>query len=233
MTDTKCSVVRNHAGCWKECLGERVLTPTLRYDPFVMSTTFNVFPTTDNIPSFRQLLDLATVHLRDFLCSYGVTQAAALAVTLRRLEPDQPVIAFDTGAPAWWPEDCYAWFQVPGVAGGTDAYARPIDDAAREAIRDIRTKNLPEFTDMTAAALRIGRYWYFRRSAGQPAVINVGYGMLAGSLADLTGGFVYSDDGAWDYSQLPARPDRFLSTYFRPELNRDWKEYNWVKDCIG
>jgi len=32
------------------------------------------------------------------------------------------------------------------------------------------------------------------------------YGLIAASLAEITGGFVYSDDGAWDYSYFPALP---------------------------
>jgi hypothetical protein len=198
-----------------------------------MSTTFEVFPTTDHIPTFRRLLDTATGHLSEFLRSYGITQPAPLAVTLRRAEPDHPVVPFDTGGPAWWPEDCYAWFHVPGVGGGTDAYACPMDDVGRGSIRDIRMKNLHDFEEPVTAALRIGRYWSFRRSAGQPAIVNIGYGILAGSLAQLTDGIIFSADGAWDYKRLPARPDLFLSTYFRPELNREWREYNWVKDCIS
>lgn len=198
-----------------------------------MSTTFQVFPTTDNIPTFRELLDVAMAHLGKFLRSYGITQPAPLTVTLRRAQPDHPVVPFDTAGPAWWPDDCYAWFHVTGVTGGTDAYACPMDEAGKGSIRDIRLKNLPEFGDATTAAMRVGRYWSFRRSAGQPAIINIGYGMLAGSLAELTGGIVDSEDGAWDYRRLPARPDVFLANYFRPELNRNWEEYNWAKDCIS
>lgn len=198
-----------------------------------MSTTFEVFPTTDNIPSFRQLLDVATVHLSDFLRSYGITQPVPLAVTLRRAEPDHPVVPVDTGGPAWWPEECYAWFHVPGLPGGTDAYACPMEDVGRGEIGDIAARNLPEFIDIPAEVMRVGRYWTFRRSAGQPPIINIAYGILAGSLAELTGGIVYSSDGAWDSKRLPARPEVLLSTYFRPELNRDWVNYDWAKECIS
>jgi hypothetical protein len=200
---------------------------------FVMSTSFEVFPTTDSIPSFRQLLDVATAHLGEFLLEYGITQPALLAVTLRRVEPDGPIVPLDTDGPAWWPQDCYAWFHVPGVTGGTDAYACPMDDPGRRSIEDIGAKDLPDFARATTAALWVGRYWLFRRSAGQPAIINIGYGILAGSLAELTDGIVNSDDGAWDYRRLPAQPDVFLRTYFRPELNREWENYNWAKECIA
>jgi hypothetical protein len=206
--------------------------PTPGYHALIMSTAFEVFPTTDHIPSFPELLDAATARLREFLRSYGILQPAPLAVTLRRKEPDAPILPLDPTAPAWWPDDCYAWFQVRGVAGGTDAYAWTFDNLNRECLGYVAAEH-PEFAHMTAAALRVGRYWSFRRSAGQPAIITIAYGMLAGSLAELTGGFVYSDDGAWDYKRLPARPDRFLSTYFRPELNRGWDEYEWAKKCIS
>jgi len=198
-----------------------------------MSTSFAVFPTMDHIPSFRELLDVATDHLRAFLESYEITTSVRLAVTLHRLEPERPMVAFQMSDPAWWGKDSFAWFHVPGVEGGTDAYARHMDSQGRGYIEDIKAKNMNEFADRTASALRIGRYWTFDRSGGQPGIINIAYGMLAGSLAQLTNGFVFSEDGAWDYERLPALPDFFLSTYFRPELNRDWINYNWTKKCIS
>jgi len=41
------------------------------------------------------------------------------------------------------------------------------------------------------------------------------YGLIAASLAEITGGFVYSDDGAWDYSYFPALPEDFFRWYFK------------------
>ncbi len=198
-----------------------------------MSTSFAVFPTTDHIPSFRELLDVATGHLRAFIQSYDITTPVRLAVTLHRREPERRTVTFEIGDLAWWRDDCFAWFHVPGVDGGSDAFARKFDSVGRGYIEDIRVKKLNDFTELTAAALRIGRYWTFERSGGQPGIINIAYGMLAGSLALLTNGFVFSEDGAWDYERLPARPDFFLSTYFRPELNRDWINYSWTKECIS
>ena len=62
-----------------------------------------------------------------------------------------------------------------------------------------------------------GHHWSFRRSAGQPAIINVAYGMIAGSLAELTEGFIYSGDSAWDHERFPATTQEFFSWYFRPD----------------
>jgi hypothetical protein len=56
---------------------------------------------------------------------------------------------------------------------------------------------------------------------------------MAGSLAAITDGFVYSMDSAWDSEQLPALPAGFLSWYFRPEkaLKEDFR--SWSKRCLA
>ena len=78
----------------------------------------------------------------------------------------------------------------------------------------------------------LGFYWAFRRSAGQPAVINLSYGLIAAAFAELSNGFVFSDDGAWDYASFPTNANRFLENYFDPQY--PVPEYaNWAKECIG
>lgn len=46
-------------------------------------------------------------------------------------------------------------------------------------------------------AKKLYRCWQFRRSALQSAVINISYGLISASVAELTGGFLWTDDGAW------------------------------------
>jgi hypothetical protein len=76
-----------------------------------------------------------------------------------------------------------------------------------------------------------GHHWWFRRSAGQPAIISVAYGLIAASLAAITDGFLTSDDSAWE--RLPALPNEFLSWYFRPEkaIGENFRE--WSQRCLG
>jgi len=74
-----------------------------------------------------------------------------------------------------------------------------------------------ELRDIINKSINIGYYWSFRKSIGQPGIINLAYGLIAASLAEITGGFVYSDDGAWDYSYFPALPEDFFRWYFKPE----------------
>ena len=67
---------------------------------------------------------------------------------------------------------------------------------------------------------------------GQTAIVNVGYGLIAASLAEITEGFIYSDDQAWDYARFPATAIDFFSWYFHPELALDRNRKDWATRCI-
>jgi hypothetical protein len=122
---------------------------------------------------------------------------------------------------------------VGEVPGGTDAYFD--DDAAK--IQELWAGGFDEprckrLEPLIRECLSIGHRWWFRRSASQPAIINVGYGLMAASLAALTGGFVLSDDGAWDLQRMPALPEEFLSWYFRPEQALEEEFRSWSQRCL-
>jgi hypothetical protein len=63
-------------------------------------------------------------------------------------------------------------------------------------------------------------------------MINLGYGYLAGALAELTDGFIYSMDGAWDYDRFPCRADEFYAVYFRPDKALEPNKKEWAERCI-
>jgi len=88
-----------------------------------MSTTFDVFPSRDDVPTFRALLDVASAHLNTFLADHSVRREVALTVELRTTDDASRNLLTDLDGPCWWPSSQYAWFTVPGVPGGTDAYA--------------------------------------------------------------------------------------------------------------
>jgi hypothetical protein len=197
-----------------------------------MSTTFQVYPGVDKIPSFRQLLDRADAHLNEFLTEYNVGYAVAIEAGMR--DHRDQVLPLDLARPAWWNEGEYAWFYVPGVPGGTDAYARPMDELDRGVLsEDAGARREGAFRELIHRSLEIGRMWSFRRSIGQPAIINVAYGFLAGSLAELTDGLVDSIDNGWDFKSLPARADEFLAMYFRPDRTEDAGKREWAARCIA
>lgn len=196
-----------------------------------MSTTFEVFPSTESIPTFQQLLDRSTTELHRFLSSVNIDARPSIHVRVQSKDGDQP-IPLDLQSRLTWPDDTYAWFHIVDVPGGTDAYFWPVDELTLDCWRELTEPRFEAHAELIRKCLNVGHYWNFRRSAGQPAIINIAYGLIAACLAELTFGFVFSEDSAWDWERMPALPDEFLSWYFVPELalSNDFRE--WSTRCI-
>ncbi len=189
------------------------------------------------------LIDRSSDHLNAFLRSIGLGTSVRVEAELFHREwidrkgvrrPIDTVVAFDRDSPTMWPADHhYMWFMVPPAPGGTAARIATVDPDLWE--QDFAH---PDHDHLRARKLRLrecldaGQYWWFNRSAGQPCLIEVAYGLIAASLAELTHGLVYSGDGAWDYELFPAEPEDFLRWYFRPELAISGESRNWAESCI-
>ena len=198
-----------------------------------MSTTFDVYPKISKIPSFRELLDLSSVRLNEYLIDHGINAQPTINVALQSNRNHKPR-PFDLNSPAMWSDSEYAWFYIESAPGGTDAYFcsnREIDYEIWD--EEINTNiRAAEKKTLRNECLANGHHWYFRRSMGQPAIINVAYGMIAGSLAELTEGFIYSGDSAWDYERFPATAQEFFSWYFRPDKAIEAEYAEWAARCI-
>jgi hypothetical protein len=198
-----------------------------------MSTTFDVYPRTKDLPSFAAIIDRSTEELHRFLDSVGIKARPLIHLRIQRCDGDSHV-PFSLDSPAQWAEDAYAWFMVGDVPGGSDAYFDndrvQIVERWEGGFNDPRRKRLEPLIRQCIAT---GHRWWFRRSAGQPAVINVAYGLIAASLAAITDGFLTSDDSAWDWERLPAVPHEFLDWYFRPEYAIAENFREWSQRCLG
>ena len=179
-------------------------------------------------------LQRASEELHAFLEKESTVRARpALRVSLLQNEDHTP-LPLRLEEPLVWPETCYAWFGVGAVPGGTDAYCATSSEFRSEVWNAYLERE--GHRDPVAHLQRdreIPHHWRFRRSAGQPAVINLAYGLLAASLASLTEGIVFSDDNAWDYGRFPARADDFLSWYFRPGQALDPQFRDWAVRCVA
>ena len=197
-----------------------------------MSTTFNVYPKLSKIPLFRELLELSSARLAEYLIDHGISAQPAIRVALLSKSDDEPK-PFDLNSPAMWRDSEYAWFYIESAPGGTDAYFCSNEGYQYEIwSEEIETHiRAAERKTLIYECLANGYHWYFRRSMGQPAIINVAYGMIAGSLAELTEGFIYTTD-AWDYERFPATAQGFFSWYFRPEKAIKSEQAEWAARCI-
>jgi len=200
-----------------------------------MSTTFDVYASTSDIPSFNDVLTLSNIYLNKELIRHSINDSYEIDVSIRK-EQTHEVVLLDKSTPATWAiDDEYAWFTVNEKSGGCDAYVCDFSDYLHfEHWYD-------EFIDDNQATVskaqmrkcfESGFYWTFRRSAGQPAIINLSYGLVAAAFAELTNGFLFSYDGAWDYTIFPASANRFLQSYFDPQYPAP-EFANWARECIA
>lgn len=197
-----------------------------------MSETIEVLPTNDTIPTFGEVVSLATTYLHAYLADIGISARPAIHFEVHT-PPDARIrVRPHPTDPFRWGSEKYAWFFIDGVGGGTDAYYSVNEDIDREVWEEEFAKPRPTVTTHEHAVrtyLEVGHHWWFRRSAGQPAAINITYGMLAAALAELTDGLLHSDDGAWEYQRFPCRPDDFLRFYYRPENALSEEKRDWAK----
>lgn len=195
-----------------------------------MSTTFEVLPGKAYIPSFDEILTASNSFLSDYLIRHGIDKQFRIQVMVKKGHQDIVTALSD---PAVWQEDEYAWFWVSGHAGGSDAYFWQFDELDIECWKDM----VPDegkayaYQEVLKAGIGLGYSWRFRRSAGQPAIISLAYGMVAAAYAMYTGGLICSGDSAWDNKLFPAEYNDFLERYFNP--GREAGEYrDWAKRCL-
>ncbi|WP_027483496.1 hypothetical protein [Deinococcus pimensis] len=201
-----------------------------------MATTFEVYPGSAVAPSFEAVRALGEEKLHAFLHDHDLPARPRVTVERYRsrisVSGDEPV-EFDVHAPFLVPHDEYAWFTVQGESGGTDASTHKVLMLTKQD-SDLGLPFPAEHLldgRVLDAARTVGSCWSFRRSAGQPALVNLLYGTLASALAELTLGVVYSDDGAWDHQAFPARPEDFDRVYLCADAAltseaRAWSELN-------
>ena len=199
-----------------------------------MSKTFEVYPQTAYLPSFEEVLAVAQQKLNEFLEDYGIEARPLIAAQLRAKEPDT-VLPFSVRQPAKWDDASYVWFHIPPVGGGTDTYFSYLTVEEREYWNELCADNeqVIKRREFVQNCLSQGYYWSFRRSMGQSGLISLTYGLIAASFAELTDGFIYSDDSAWDYARFPATAQEFSAWYFRPEQALGVDNKGWAERCLA
>ena len=112
----------------------------------------------------------------------------------------------------------YGWISLDAYKIGFDFYFRDHDPefVQQYVLEDIAPRGasqpgLGDYPFETAA--QAGCCWYMRLQAGQPLGSRLLAGFAAVALANLTGGFLWSDDGGADDDRMPASPQTFLDWY--------------------
>lgn len=204
-----------------------------------MSTTFDIFPIETDEISFGQVLLTSERNINAFLKSIGIEQLIRLEIELYD-KTENCVKEIQMTDKFEWTEKEYVWIAINGIAGGTDGYCSNIKSTENSSenpwwqLKELELSNttVDNIKEKLEKVKKLNRHWSFRRSAGQPAIIALSYGLISASVAELTNGLVWTDDGAWDYDRFPAESEDFINWYFRPDQALNADKATWSKKCI-
>lgn len=199
-----------------------------------MSTTFEVYPRNIALPSFNDFLVLGEKRLHEQLQARSIQAQPMLTMELRSRRTHE-LLDIDRNNTFRWDDTAYLWLSFIGHSGGTDVYCDGMDfEEDLDTLADILAPDDPQHVTPAdaAACFPAGIYWWFRRSTGQPALINFAYGILAATLAELTNGVVSTIDSAWDPERFPATAESMYSWYFVPEKAVDPDYGHWAHSCL-
>ncbi|MCL2465293.1 MAG: hypothetical protein FWF28_09530 [Micrococcales bacterium] len=196
-----------------------------------MSICIDVIPSLERIPTITELVGRMTVDLAAVApdpvvarlwADEGVTVGPPLVELVK--EPSDgrpPVRRADSALRLSMDESDWGWLSMDAYKVGIDFHViRPeacdedwwgplvLEDMAPRAVVDGR---LAAFDFERAAA--IGWRWSFRGRMGRSRARWLLAGVGAASLARLTGGCLWFNDGGADWERMPASPDTFLAWF--------------------
>lgn len=196
-----------------------------------MSTVIEVFPSSEHVPTFKELADAVQAVLIEHRAAPRLAEIIA-GLSDAELRPGLERVMEMPGGKHWarfddetetldFRGDDFGWLAFPVIEYAFDFYYDdevndPADQPhaamiAEHAERATQIGTLAGFPFEKAA--KVQHCWYLRMQAAQPLQTRILAGYVAVALARLTNGFIFSDDGGIDYDRAPADPATVLSWY--------------------
>jgi hypothetical protein len=184
-----------------------------------MSKNIQVYPGTNKLPSYTQVLELINMRLKEFLKSIEVYTNIEVELEIRDRETDD-ILEFDIKNPVMLKESEYALFRVNNESSGCSAYIFNTDEREKELWeREIHINQYgKKLQERISISMNNGYHWSFRISLGEPEIIKLAHGLIAAAFAQLTEGFIFSYDFIWGYKDFPALEDDYFNRIFKPDL---------------
>lgn len=182
-----------------------------------MSTTFDVLPTIQDIPRFSIILHLANEKLHQYFQHYCIDTSMKINARLESYEDYNCSVECADNVMSW-ETDKYVRFFLEDDIGGFEVRFEITDQLTQDIWCDEIELKKPndEKKNLIEQALSVGHFWIFKRYSNQPLVYDLVYGIVAGTVAEVTQGIINTDDGAWDSSVFPATAKEFFESYFVP-----------------
>lgn len=195
-----------------------------------MSKNFEVYPTNVYIPKYKDIIENAVIMLNDYLKPYSKNINNKIIVK----EVDSNNIIMNP-IEITCSEKNYNDIEIlPN--GNIYIYYHKLTEMDKNIFKEEinNNSNANKLTYKINKNFEIGYFWQIKRSAGQPALVNLLYGFIAEVIAKETEGIIMSDDGAWRYETFPIDWKDFKMEYLninKPE-NYDYKEtiINLIED---
>ena len=195
-----------------------------------MSTSFEIFPTNRYIPKIEDILNSTKNMFDDFLSSHNSTFLYTLSAVQfdndDNIVSENPPCITDT-------EQYYTSININNE-GFIYIFCNKLSDLDDEIWTDEPiAENAQRLKEKIIKNKEIGYSWQVKRTAGQSAIASLIYGYIAIAIAEETNGFIYSDDGAWEYRTFPILPDDFRKEYLMPEQLEKSKNMEWYNNMIN
>ncbi|CAG7659143.1 hypothetical protein ACFQI7_37485 [Paenibacillus allorhizosphaerae] len=191
-----------------------------------MSTSFDVYITSDKLPSYEALIDRANKILESKLHSIGIKRSFNFDISMRNKEG---LIQFELSEPIEISDDNYLWVTVNDIDGGFCIYQHRNDQIYKDLWNDeFNRVQSRKFEDAIRTSLEKEFHWSVVRYMGTDPFYNLAYGFFASAFAELTNGIIFSDDNAWEYSKFPCLPDEFNKFYFNPDSTFEKDHQEWA-----
>ena len=207
-----------------------------------MSIDLDVIPSSSRIPTIAELVAQMEIVLATLTADQvavrlwadeGLTASRLLVEVIdESADKDHPIRFRDGAMKVDMGEHQYGWVSMDDHKIGFDFYFFGKEEYWPEGsswhdyvLKDIASKVTPEsglalFPFERAATL--GYSWSMRGRAGRSAATWLLAGVTATALAQLTDGFLWSDDGGADWDRVPASPGAFMA-WFPTWVEGTWK----------
>ena len=179
------------------------------------STNFDIIPIETDQISFQDVLQLSEKHINTFLNRMGILSTIQL-----RINAYEDKIDLDSTF-AWLGTTKDIWFELDGIEGEISVDCYPIHQHSTNSWRldaylqkEKQNKTIPDFDKKIEQSKQLSHFWSLSCDSQELGIIHLSYGLLAASIAELTGGFIDTSNGAWLYDEFPAEAPAFLKSYF-------------------
>lgn len=195
-----------------------------------MSMSFEIFPTKKRKPDCDEIIKYSVELFSEFLKRKEIAQG--IDITTREVTADNTVHTNPNSLVL--KEDSHTVFNL-NEEGEVYVFYHELSDLDKDFWKEEvqENKNAQSMKEKIDTNLEIGYFWSVKRTMGQPAIVSLYYGYLAIAIAILTGGIIYSDDGAWDYSRLPIEGNVFKTEYLNNENISDAMVKDNVEKWLG